>query len=332
MSAHYSVIISLKTDRGLVVGHGLDVREDRVVFTVPTRLVTGQELEFRLELRGANDTVLGWLRVGPRGLDRSSREELTEGQITRISPDDQATYARWVKDIAVGRVASHLREDRLGRDGFTAMHGATQGETDHALNQIEARKERFAHIRGAPAPETEGIFVKDLFQQAPAAPPAARAPSAPPPVAPPPAAPPAPPTPVASRPAAPAPAHAPTLPPAPARRPALPQQPPPPAVTLTSAPPPQVALLPTAGGELLMVAWLAPDAHTASRARGLDEGWLLLPSASCATWPERPRIHLSTWQGLDLECSARRVGRDGDQVRYRLDLDSAALARLSRGI
>ncbi len=167
-------LLSIKTVHGLVVGQAVDVSDDRLLLDINGPVEFGIPLEFRLELPGADETVLGTLRL------RRSGRGLTQADVVAIAEEDQDVFDLWWRSFEQGRF-TYRPSVALGRGGGRSeMHGASETETETALSRIDERrarfKERFDKLRGEPTEEDTGeIFVHSPLSESASAsaPPAA---------------------------------------------------------------------------------------------------------------------------------------------------------------
>ncbi|MCK6508076.1 hypothetical protein L6R53_32710 [Myxococcota bacterium] len=169
VSGAATFMISVRNELGVAVGHADGLTEERVSFHVNVPLGLGEKVEFRLELPGADDTVLGWLVVesgqGPPGTLVHYR-----GRVAELDPGDVACFQRWVQAVREGHVALDLRGDSKRQGAFVTMHGATDEETQTALRRMDERRSRLSRItQVAPVSEepTDEIFIACAFESVP---------------------------------------------------------------------------------------------------------------------------------------------------------------------
>lgn len=351
-----SVMIAAKTEQGLVVGYADMVRGHSIGFWMNVPLQQGARIEFRLELPGADDTVLGWMRIeagsGPPGSLVHYR-----AHVDTLDKGDLVPFQRWLHDAEVGRVSLHLREGLIKKGPFDQMHGATPAQTETALRRIDQRKRRFAHIGETPQAPIEELFVPGLFQPQPLG-------SSPPP---PPAATVGPRDQPSPRTASPPPGTSPRpsvgvtdaklasadwwmerhetrhrhqqalerqakleslLADSPSSPPPVPEAP----VEAPAAPHPgvAVAVIGHGGGAVLSVSWRTHEDLLHGQIGELLGGFLRLRRQHLDTWPAHAHAHLVTPGGRDLRGEAFLIVDDGQHVVYQLELPASARDLLFR--
>ncbi|MCB9778529.1 MAG: hypothetical protein H6742_08210 [Alphaproteobacteria bacterium] len=177
-----SVIIGVKSRLGLLVGQATDVDGEHLVFEVVGQIKIGEVMPFRVELSGADDTVLGELRIVRLLAGNTGQLQRWVAAITGIDPRYSERFDEWVEDMQAGRSPWRLR--KLVTTGV--MHGATEKETHTALSRMDARRSRLSKLtadeEGRWDEDTGEIFVHmdALDQQAapvPSPKPASRAPA-----------------------------------------------------------------------------------------------------------------------------------------------------------
>lgn len=173
MPAVSSFMISVRNDLGVAVGHAEQLNADRVAFWMNVPLEQGSKVEFRLELPGADETVLGFLVIeageGPPGTLVHYRARVAE-----IDPGDRECFQRWVQAVSEGHVPLNVRGTTRSGNPFSTMHGASREQTEAALRRIEERKERMARAtQRFVEDDTDEVFIAGVFDAATAPPPTA---------------------------------------------------------------------------------------------------------------------------------------------------------------
>jgi hypothetical protein len=157
-----SVVVSMMTQDGLAVGECERVEETELHFFTAARLALGHELEFRLELDGADGTVLGNMRVvagvGPLRW---------RAKILNIHPDDRKLWDAWNTARRAGRIMS-VSTTNLGA-GLLG-HAPTNADSlanERALARMEERRQRFAHLRSEWKEDEDDLFIEGAFDMTP---------------------------------------------------------------------------------------------------------------------------------------------------------------------
>ncbi|MCK6506796.1 hypothetical protein L6R53_26070 [Myxococcota bacterium] len=357
MPAVSSFMISVRNDLGVAVGHAEQLSADHVAFWMNVPLERGSKVEFRLELPGADETVLGFLVIeageGPPGTLVHYRARVAE-----IDPGDRDCFHRWVQAVSEGHVPLNVRGAALTGNPFSTMHGASREQTEAALRRIEERKERMARAtQRFTEQDTDEVFIAGVFDLGAPAPAPARAAASPPP---------------ATRPGAaataatdprlrqgtgarlpsadwwqgPHPAQHHRSEDAAARARLLRQlldegegrsaapPPAPPSATPPTPPPapsppaahrgPWVTLRDARGHQELTVAWMDHASLVEGPLEALLSGMLRLRRERLPQWPARTEVHLVTPGGHDIVAHAELVEETGSAVVYHLELSPAA--------
>ena len=162
MATTLSVVISMMTEDGLAVGECMKVNESELHFFTASRLGVGKEMEFRLELDGADVTVLGNMRVYANAGHMHWR-----AKILNIHPDDRAVWEAWNCARREGRVIS--MDHRAVGEGLLGQAPARADSAANlqALARMEARKERFAKLRSSWKADEDDLFVAGAFELSP---------------------------------------------------------------------------------------------------------------------------------------------------------------------
>jgi len=158
-------MISLRAPQGLVVGRADSVRGRKIDFWLDVPLILGARLEFRLELPGADDTVLGWLGIdGGQEASHRKGQAHYQAHVDTIDKGDLKPFERWLHDTELGRVPQDLRGNILERNAL-AQQQAEEEARQEAEEQarIEARCARLER-RAKPVEDlAEPLFFHDIL-------------------------------------------------------------------------------------------------------------------------------------------------------------------------
>lgn len=326
-----SVIIGVKSRLGLLVGQATDVDGEHIVFEVVGQLAVGESMPFRVELSGADDTVLGDLRIVRLLSGRTGQLQRWVGVLTGVDPRYRQRFDEWVEDMQAGRSPWRLR--KLAISGV--MHGATEEETRTALDRMDARRSRLSKVtegEGHWDEDTGEIFVQvdGLGDRAAPVTPARVAAAADPmnqdvlpddPFVD---------SPTMSR----VPAILAGEEPSSAQARVVPGGPlvvdadtgeVKTAPALIDVEPPRAFAFRDSDGPVLSVSWPDQRSLQQSVVDGLAAGFLALDHDAVAEWHSQARVQLTTPGGHDLRVQGQLLTRDGPQVLYRLELDAESL-------
>jgi hypothetical protein len=135
---HQSSAIALQAPAGLLFGNVTRIRSDALTFEVEGEIPEGAIVEWRMELTGHNDTVMGSLkvlrvRVQPDGVFRCS------SRITAMPAKDRERLARWLDEQATGGTTRRYDSDVSVITQSSHTTPVTQAETRNALERMDQR-------------------------------------------------------------------------------------------------------------------------------------------------------------------------------------------------
>lgn len=134
-----SAMLAIQSNAGLVFGQMVQWKRREVVFELALALDRGADLEFRVEMVGLDDTVLGKLRVLER---RPPVDGVTQhaAEIHWVHPEDLRIYDDWAAAFEAGRAPSSLRA-LDNQSGFRSggVRGTSAEERARVSGEMEAR-------------------------------------------------------------------------------------------------------------------------------------------------------------------------------------------------
>ncbi len=120
MRFHVNAIFALQTRQGLVFGCARDIEGDHLVFQVPGSLSLGEVLDWRMQLVGRPEMVLGALRVESQRPGPPGEHPIFDGRIIVMTEQNRALMQTWL----VERSGSTSRESSQIVDSLAAVRGA----------------------------------------------------------------------------------------------------------------------------------------------------------------------------------------------------------------
>lgn len=143
------VMVALQTKDGLAFGYVSDLSGDEVSFEVNSNIQVGEELAFRMELKGYEETVMGKVRVTWGQPSRTANWPLYRGKIMDIPADDRVLLNVWIEDMRDGGSSRRVERnpDDYVRDMFAKkMSGASSAATNLVIERMNARRARRAEL------------------------------------------------------------------------------------------------------------------------------------------------------------------------------------------
>ncbi len=148
MARALTAMLAIQSKAGLVFGQMVQWTRAQMVFEVAMELETNVEFEFRVEMAGLDDTVLGRLRVLARAptVDGVARHS---ARIEWVHPEDQGIYDDWAEAFEAGRPPSSLH-GLANQSGFATgkIRGTSAEERARVSKEMEDRlKQRQGRAR-----------------------------------------------------------------------------------------------------------------------------------------------------------------------------------------
>jgi len=138
-------MVALQTKDGLAFGYVLDMGDQDVSFEVNSNMHPGEEMSFRMELKGYEETVMGHLRVTQVFPSRTAAWPHYRAKILEIPEDDRRLLSIWLEDQRDGGSSRRVERDpgAFVKDMFAGrMHGASEASTKLVIERINARRSR----------------------------------------------------------------------------------------------------------------------------------------------------------------------------------------------
>jgi hypothetical protein len=160
-AASTKVMVALQTKDGLAFGYLDDMTGDDVVFEVNSNLHPGEEMAFRMELKGYEETVMGRLRVTHASPPGASGWPRFRGKVLEIPEEDRKVLAIWLDDQREGGSSRRMERDpdAYVKDMFAKrMSGASQASTKLVIERMNERRAR----RDALFKKTDDVFKQQL--------------------------------------------------------------------------------------------------------------------------------------------------------------------------
>ncbi|MFH1466652.1 MAG: hypothetical protein ABIO70_19860 [Pseudomonadota bacterium] len=155
------VMVALQTKDGLAFGYCFDLSGDDVQFEVNSNLAPGEEMAFRMELKGYEETVMGALRVTQAFPPGASGWPHFRGKVLSIPDDDRKLLEVWMEDQRSGGSSRRMERDpdAYVKDMFAKrMSGATNASTKLVIDRMNERKAR----RDRLFKKTDDVFKKQM--------------------------------------------------------------------------------------------------------------------------------------------------------------------------
>jgi hypothetical protein len=153
------VMVALQTKDGLAFGYLSELSGDSVSFEVNSNISPGEEMAFRMELKGYEETVMGRLRVLAGRPGTAAAWPMYQAKILDIPDSDRALLDIWMEDMREGGSSRRVERnpEEYVRDMFAKkMSGASTASTKLVIERMNERRAR-----------RDELFKKskDLFKQ-----------------------------------------------------------------------------------------------------------------------------------------------------------------------
>jgi hypothetical protein len=135
--------ISVQSAGGLAFGGAVQFDGMNVTFELETQMEVGDNVEWRMELPGLDDTAMGRMRILSRRADPGYPVRWV-GSITSVSPEDTAIFEVWRRGVEAG-TRSFAVSKRAPGDAWlaaTTMVGSSEAERKQAVAIEEARRKQ----------------------------------------------------------------------------------------------------------------------------------------------------------------------------------------------
>ena len=139
------VMVALQTKDGLAFGYVDDLSTDEVTFEVNSNISPGEEMSFRMELKGYEETVMGRLRVTGGRPSRTAAWPMYFAKILEIPTSDKALLDVWMEDMRDGGSSRRVERnpDEYVKDMFAQkMSGASSASTNLVIERMNERRAR----------------------------------------------------------------------------------------------------------------------------------------------------------------------------------------------
>ena len=131
-------VIALQTYGGMSFGSVLRVRSDAITFEVEGTILEQATIEFRMELSGHSDTVMGTLRV-LRIRERPDQPLRCSSRVLDMPARDRVRLTAWLKDRESGGTTRRYDNDVSVITNAASKSSATLTETRAALERMDRR-------------------------------------------------------------------------------------------------------------------------------------------------------------------------------------------------
>ncbi len=139
------VMVALQTKDGLAFGYVNDLANDEVTFEVNSNITAGEEIAFRMELKGYEETVMGKLRVTGGRKGTVANWPTYFAKILEIPDEDRALLNVWMEDQREGGSSRRVERnpDEYVKDMFAKkMSGASTASTNLVIERMNERRAR----------------------------------------------------------------------------------------------------------------------------------------------------------------------------------------------
>ena len=136
-------MFALQSPVGLRFGATIQVDSDRVTFEMDLKIPKGTECPFRMELSGAENTVMGVVRIEKILPKRGSDAPRYVARIIEMPPGDRADFDGWRRDLATGGVSRRLERDPEAlkeQISSQMMSGLSESESKAVLERMNRRR------------------------------------------------------------------------------------------------------------------------------------------------------------------------------------------------
>lgn len=135
--------LSVQSRGGLVFGSATQIDGSNLTFELEAQMEVGDNVEWRMELSGLDDTAMGRMRIVSRRADAGYPVRWV-GAIMSVSPDDSAVFEVWRRGVEAGTRAFTVSK-RPPTDSWlasTTMVGSSEAERRQAVAIEEARRKQ----------------------------------------------------------------------------------------------------------------------------------------------------------------------------------------------
>ena len=144
-SSPSKVMVALQTKDGLAFGYVEGLTDKGFTFEVNSNIAPGEELTFRMELKGYEETIMGLLRVTSGRKGTVANWPVYQATILEIPKEDRALLEVWMEDQSKGGSSRRVERnpDDYVRDMFSQkMSGATTAATNLVIERMNERRAR----------------------------------------------------------------------------------------------------------------------------------------------------------------------------------------------
>ncbi len=155
------VMVAIQTKDGLAFGYLNELALEDVSFEVNSNIAPGEEMAFRMELKGYEETVMGRLRVTSGRPATVSNWPIYQAKILEIPDDDRRLLAVWMDDQRDGGSTRRVERnpDEYVKDMFAKRRsGADTASTKLVIDRMNERRERRARL----FKKTDDIFKQEM--------------------------------------------------------------------------------------------------------------------------------------------------------------------------
>jgi len=155
------VMVALQTKDGLNYGYLHDLVNDTCSFEVNSKISAGEEMAFRMELKGYEETVMGMLRVTGGRPASGGNWPMYQAKILEIPEFDRQLLEVWVVDQRDGGSTRRVERnpDEYVKDMFAKRKsGASTSATKLIIQRMNERKERRAKL----FKKTNDVFTQEM--------------------------------------------------------------------------------------------------------------------------------------------------------------------------
>jgi hypothetical protein len=136
-------MMSVQTRGGLVFGSATHIDGMNLRFEIEGQIDIGDNVEWRLELPGLDETAMGWMRITAVRREPGSPSQV-RGLIQSVSPADAEIFEVWKRGVESGTRAFTVSK-RPKTDSWlsaTTMVGSSEAERKQAVAIEEERRKR----------------------------------------------------------------------------------------------------------------------------------------------------------------------------------------------
>ena len=148
MAVELLAMIAVQSPDGMVFGTARGIDGLSLYVEIEAEIPIDAQVEWRMELPGVDETVLGGMRIVKVTRNQTSGVRVYTGNVTNISPDDKDLWEDWRAAVERGvRTVTHTRGGAGAWDSWTReqmMGGTTPAERARAVAYQEERRKRRA--------------------------------------------------------------------------------------------------------------------------------------------------------------------------------------------